>query len=212
MNTTELRAKYGDPFNRTANLYTYPDHFFCPWDDFTIHIKNWEMFLTRFYDIENLKFLELGTAQGRASVWMMENVLTATNCHLTTIDLTNIRMTHGEKQKRMLDDQEIVIDCLQNLQPYIDRNQCTFVQTSTDDFFRTNQQRFDFIYIDASHDPDQVLRDAIKSFDCVKQNGLILFDDYGWGECGLGIEAFLQAFNKKINVIHKDYQVLVEKR
>ena len=116
MNTTELRAKYGDPFNRTANLYTYPDHFFCPWDDFTIHIKNWEMFLTRFYDIENLKFLELGTAQGRASVWMMENVLTATNCHLTTIDLTNIRLTHGEKQKRMLDNQEIVIDCLQNLQ------------------------------------------------------------------------------------------------
>ena len=39
----------------------------------------------------------------------------------------------------------------------------------------------------------------------------MLFDDYGWKDCHRGIDAFLHAFNSKTKVLHKAYQVLIEK-
>jgi SAM-dependent methyltransferase len=210
MTNTELRAKYGD-FTKT-DVYEYPSHFFCPWDDFTMHITNWQSFLTRFEAQPDLNFLELGTAQGRATVWLLENVLTATNSKITTVDMKHLMPVTKDSLKQKLDNQDVVIDCLDNLAPYLATNRCTFVLDSTDNFFKTNKQQFDFVYVDASHDPDQVLRDAINSFDVVKPNGLLLFDDYGWGDCAIGIESFVQSFKHKVNVLHRGYQVLVEKR
>jgi predicted O-methyltransferase YrrM len=39
--------------------------------------------------------------------------------------------------------------------------------------------RFDFCYIDASHAPEDVLRDAVLAWPLVKSGGIIIFDDYG---------------------------------
>lgn len=208
MTNIELRKKYGDAIK--TNYYIYPPHFFSPWDDFTLHITNWRCFLSRFDDKTNLKFLELGTAQGRATVWLLENILTTNNSKITTVDIKNLT-TIPERLMCKYDGQKLIVDCIQNLQPYIDQNRCNFVKSTTDEFFKHNTDLFDFVYIDASHDPDQVLRDAIHSFDIIKPNGLLLFDDYGWGECGLGIECFLQCFKHKIKLLYKDYQVLIEK-
>ena len=46
----------------------------------------------------------------------------------------------------------------------------------------TNQKSnyFDFIYIDGSHMASDVLSDAILSFELLKINGIIGFDDYLW--------------------------------
>lgn len=38
---------------------------------------------------------------------------------------------------------------------------------------------FDFCYIDASHAPEDVLRDAILAWPLMKSGGVIMFDDYG---------------------------------
>lgn len=210
MTTQQLRAKYGD-FTK-HNVYEYPPHFFCPWDDFTMHIVNWQSFLSRFDGQPNLNFLELGTAQGRATVWLLENVLNTPNSKISTVDMKHLMPVVKPSLREKLDNQDIVIDCLENLAPYLTTNRCKFVESTTDQFFKNNTDQFDFVYVDASHDPDQVLRDAINSFDVVKPQGLILFDDYGWGECGVGIEAFLQTFKHKIKVLHKDWQVLIEKQ
>lgn len=210
MTNRELRAKYGD-FTKT-DMFKYPDHFFSPWDDFTMHIQNWKSFLTRFESQKDLNFLELGTAQGRATVWLLENILTESHCKITTVDINNLIPVTNEKLKTKLDEQNITINCLENLDPYIQNNTCKFVMLTTNEFFKNNIDQFDFVYIDASHDPVDVLHDAINSFDVLKPHGLMLFDDYGWGECHRGIEAFLHAFHNKISVLHKEYQVLIEKK
>jgi len=41
---------------------------------------------------------------------------------------------------------------------------------------------FDIIYIDGNHEPEYVLEDAVLSFRKLKKNGIMIFDDYGWGE------------------------------
>ena len=60
---------------------------------------------------------------------------------------------------------------------------------------------FDIIYIDGNHEPEYVLEDAILSFRKLKINGIMIFDDYGWGGPELtqkGIDIFLNGYHKRI--------------
>jgi predicted O-methyltransferase YrrM len=75
---------------------------------------------------------------------------------------------------------------------------------------------FDIIYIDGNHNPDYVIEDAVLSFRKLKSRGIIIFDDYGWGGPDMttrGIEAFINAYHKKIEVLgSKESQVFIKKR
>ena len=62
----------------------------------------------------------------------------------------------------------------------------------------------DIIYIDGNHEPNYVLEDAVLSFRKLKSNGILIFDDYGWGGPNLtqkGIDGFLSAYSKKYRFI-----------
>ncbi len=43
------------------------------------------------------------------------------------------------------------------------------------------RNKFDFIYVDASHKAIDVLHDGVMSFQILKPGGSIIFDDYKWG-------------------------------
>ena len=70
---------------------------------------------------------------------------------------------------------------------------------------------YDFIYVDAAHTKEAVLYDSINSFPLLKPEGLMIFDDYGWGDCGKGIDAFLNIFEDYVEIFHKEWQVMVKK-
>jgi len=77
---------------------------------------------------------------------------------------------------------------------------------------------FDIIYIDGNHEPEYVLEDAVLSFRKLKIDGVMIFDDYGWGGQDLtqrGIDAFLSGYRKRIVVsgppISKNTQVFIKK-
>jgi predicted O-methyltransferase YrrM len=68
--------------------------------------------------------------------------------------------------------------------------------------------RFDMIYIDGSHRACDVLRDAVMAFDLCSVGGLMVFDDYLWGDrrdvlgCPKpGIDAFTTCFAQKIEIV-----------
>ena len=84
MTHLELRNKYGD--GTKHDHYEYPSHFFSPWDDFTMHIPTWELLLHKYVGISNVKFLELGCANGRASYWLCDKILTGENSTLVSVD------------------------------------------------------------------------------------------------------------------------------
>lgn len=48
---------------------------------------------------------------------------------------------------------------------------------TSDEFFKTNQQRFDLIFIDGLHEYEQVKRDFINSMDILSDNGYIVIHD-----------------------------------
>ena len=87
---------------------------------------------------------------------------------------------------------------------YSNKEVCKF----DDDFF-------DIIYIDGNHEPEYVLEDAVCSFRKLKKNGIMIFDDYGWGGPDLtqkGIDAFLSAYSKRISMLAlQNGQVFIKK-
>ena len=74
---------------------------------------------------------------------------------------------------------------------------------------------FDIIYIDGNHEPEYVLEDAVLSFRKLKKEGIMIFDDYGWGGPDLtkrGIDGFLNGYHKRITYLgEKDSQVFIRK-
>jgi len=81
---------------------------------------------------------------------------------------------------------------------------------------------FDIVYIDGSHKAKNVLADAILSWELLKTGGIMIFDDYKWkGWEGhkltaelrpeIAIDSFISIFKNDIEIIHKDYQVILKK-
>lgn len=74
---------------------------------------------------------------------------------------------------------------------------------------------FDIIYIDGNHEPEYVLEDAVLSFRKLKKNGIMIFDDYGWGGPDLtkkGIDGFLSGYHKRIIYLgERESQVFIKK-
>jgi predicted O-methyltransferase YrrM len=71
---------------------------------------------------------------------------------------------------------------------------------------------FDIIYIDGNHEPSYVLEDAVLCFRKLKKGGIMIFDDYGWGDTQVGIDGFLSGYHKKIEMIgQRKMQIFLKK-
>jgi predicted O-methyltransferase YrrM len=163
------------------------------WDHFTMHVPVWTQVLNKFFKgKKNLKFLELGTGNGLCSNFLLDTY----DCNVDTVDLQNIRNV------KVFEEEYSVIST-ENLKPFIDSGRCKFHQMSTKDFLLNNRDKvYDFIYVDASHICDDVLTDAILSFDLLKKDGLMIFDDYYQDSCKIGINSFINCFVEKIKLLH----------
>ena len=75
-----------------------------------------------------------------------------------------------------------------------------------------------FAYIDASHEARDVLSDAILVWKLMKENGIVIFDDYRWDDLEqeyfrprLAIDSFIRSYAPELRVIHIDRQAFVLK-
>jgi len=213
--TKYLREKYGDhPRNPS---YTFPDHFFAPNDVFTTFIELWKEALKYYVDKPNLNFLEIGTGGCRSGIWTLENILTGDNCKLTTVDISATRKwSKDQKVESVVFDEDTEYDIRENLKPYIEENKCEFVESDSKKFLKTfnveENKILDFIYIDGWHEPDYVVTDACLAWPSLKSGGILIFDDYGWGNCKFGIDGFLISHQLQLDVVYKDWQVVIQKK
>ncbi len=75
---------------------------------------------------------------------------------------------------------------------------------------------FDIIYIDGNHEPEYVLEDAVLCFRKLKYNGVMIFNDYGWGGPDVtqrGIDAFLAGYRNRMYILgQQESQVFIKKK
>jgi FkbM family methyltransferase len=75
-----------------------------------------------------------------------------------------------------------------------------------------SQYLFDFVYVDGDHTEEGVFMDAEFSFNVLRLNGYMLFDDYGQSkETKTGIDKFLDKNKGNLEILVRDYQVLIKK-
>ena len=77
---------------------------------------------------------------------------------------------------------------------------------------------FDFIYIDGSHNGEDILSDAIEAFKILKKDGLIFFDDFLQYDKSRdlqsyeGIEKFLTLYSNFLKIEYFQNNLVVRKR
>ena len=159
-----------------------------------------------------LNFLEVGCYEGQASVWMLEN----SNAKLTVVDT----FKGGQD---LPDEENLLHRFTDNVKEHRDRVSINMgkSQRILKEFASDTEMGvdfYDFIYIDGSHLACDVLEDAILAFPLLKNGGIMIFDDYTWGQGmspfdvpSMGINTFLSVYGNKIKVLEKNSQVVIEK-
>lgn len=170
------------------------------------------------YIPERKSFLEIGSFEGRSTVWTIQNLM-ADGGDITCIDTWQGSEEH-EKQLLIGVEERFHhnISIVRQLFPY--RSVFTIKNTSFNALCKLNQEskRFDFIYIDGSHVAKDVMTDACLCWPLLKSGGVLVFDDYLWKWEGpglrkpkLAVDMFAILFEYEMDIIHNGYQVIVRK-
>ena len=77
-------------------------------------------------------------------------------------------------------------------------------------FFNESSQKniFDVIYVDGSHHCNDVVVDAVKSFELLKIGGIMIFDDYLWQYYSKDIDNPAAAINVFLKLKQDSYKVV----
>lgn len=166
--------------------------------------------LREYVGVPNLRFLQIGAYCGDASEWLMRHVLTHPSSTLLDVD------TWGGSAEA--DHEEINWAAVWEFyrQRMAEYGGAYRIRSTSDQFFIGTNQRFDFIYIDGSHQTHQVLRDAVNADWHIKSGGMIAFDDYQWGahlrdRPAPAIDAFLRCYEDQYEVLEVGLQVWVRR-
>jgi predicted O-methyltransferase YrrM len=159
---------------------------------------------------KNINVLQIGTFTGDASVWLLKNILTDQTSLLTDVDTW---LGSDEPAHKGMDFEDVYLTYFSKVSKFSNVN--SFKGTS-DEFFAENEETFDFIYIDGDHTSQQVLKDAENALKILRPNGILAFDDYGWGRQFApeltpkpAIDEFLYIHKEEFEVLEFEYQVWV---
>ncbi len=197
----EIIRRSGDPLPAHSLKYRFSE------DWVTDNSANWERILSGIKGKANIHALEIGSFEGRSAIWFLENVLTDPTASITCVDI-------------WVGGYEKLFD--ENIKAYGQPNKLVKVKSRSDEALRKlDRDSFDFIYIDGSHMAKDVLVDAVLAWDLLKPGGYIIFDDYNWyGPRSwlvpnftpkFAVDAFVKIFDPYLELIHKDYQLVVRK-
>jgi predicted O-methyltransferase YrrM len=196
---------------------------------------------------ERRAFLEIGSFEGRSAVWIIENMMNPGDW-IDCVDTWEGGEEHTvadmyDTEARF--DHNIVkaLDCssaqhrsregswghtrfagpgsdAENNRVYKYKAKSTeFLGRKLSDVMFAHHPLYDFIYIDGSHIAKDVLTDACMAWPLLKPTGIMVFDDYMWGNPRdilhrpkPAIDAFTNIFAEEVDIVHVGYQLVVRKK
>lgn len=167
------------------------------------------------------RFLEVGSFEGRSTVWIMENMM-EDGGGIVCIDTWGGGEEHTDEDMHGVEER-FDYNIAQAVSTLLNRKVLgKFKQTSTKalaHMLDTKVEPFDFIYIDGSHIAKDVLTDACMAWPLLKKGGVMVLDDYMWGDARdilhrpkIAIDAFCNIFAEEIEVVHVAYQLVIRKK
>ena len=164
-------------------------------------------------------FLEIGSFEGRSAAWIVENMAEdgATILCIDTWQGAEEHKAGGEDMQaaeRRFDHNAGMLTVAYPLR---------HIRKVKDTSYRAlaalvNTWQMDFIYIDGSHKAKDVLADACMAWPLLKTGGIMVFDDYSWGDPRdvlhrpkIAVDAFVNIYAEEIKPIHTGYQLAIQK-
>lgn len=159
-----------------------------------------------FFREKSVNILEIGSWEGRSSLFFLNFF---PNSILTCIDIfslgnealfdSNVMLSHSSRVKKIVGRSASALDSL--------------VESHT---------KFDLIYIDGSHDTDDVLIDSLISWKLLANNGIIVWDDYElcsqmrntfyeYQDPKPAIDFFTNFYKNELKTIHIGYQYICQR-
>lgn len=175
--------------------------------------KHWDKYLNGFVG-KNINVLQIGVYKGDASLWFLKNILTSSTSKLYSIDTFEGSDEYIQNQK-----ENLFTTYKNNIRKFKDKV-IIYKDISFKTLINLNQDnvKFDIIYIDASHFSKDVISDAILSWNLLKINGILIFDDYIWKLMkpniytpAPAIDSFLEIYKYELYILHKKRQVIIRK-
>ena len=184
------------------------EKFFAP------NVPIWARVLDEYREKPNVWFLNVGVFEGQSCLWMLENILTHPTSFLIGVDpFTEVDPSPSQTPYKDVFFSNLRLSGLGNKTHIIEG-------LSQTELRRLDLESFDIIYIDGSHDAADCLEDAVLAWRLLKDEGVLIFDDYllstGPFDVGdkpkIAIDAFLGLFGHHFEIIHCDWQAILRKK
>jgi predicted O-methyltransferase YrrM len=150
--------------------------------------------------------LEIGCYEGLSSVFFADNFINNYNSTLTCVD-PFLTIDNNDHSYLLQNNEELNFDY--NISNCKNIERITIHKTTSDIFFKNNNKRYNFIYIDGCREHDFIQRDMENSFNVLENNGIIWMNIYD--ECEDIIKNTMDNFIGQYSVIYKGYQLAIKK-
>jgi len=165
-----------------------------------------EELLSEFKNKEALKFLEVGSCEGQSTNWFIETFLGQKDSMITCIDPFYQGHFYDEpnEEHRKKIDGVTVYDLFKNNVLDCNINKVLFFRGKSSVGLKLLKNRYyDFVYIDGNHKKENVAEDCDLAWPLLKENGLMLFDDYEFDEVKNAVDEFLLKIKMKYLVMNR---------
>lgn len=167
----------------TGQQADVPPQFSENW--FEHNIPHWERWLGDFRGRSGLRALEIGSFEGRSTLWLCENILTSDDCRIDCLDLFAADPVYGDYHARFRANTAAHAHKIRE-----------FPGPSFDGL-RKVDGRYDIVYIDGWHSAFGAMADGVMSWPLLKVGGVMIFDDYLWVPPKLGPPPRLGLWERK---------------
>jgi hypothetical protein len=154
---------------KEKKLYFDNKYRFSHDDWFSANIVYWEQIVNK---ISKIKYLEIGSFEGRSTVFIKE---------LSNLEtLVAVDIWENYVGSKIINFNSVYENFKYNLNLEGGGQNIKFFKTTSDNFFSNNKDYFNLIYIDGYHHYEQVKKDFINSFNFLDNGGYIICDDFMW--------------------------------
>ncbi len=152
---------------------------------FDHNIPHWERWLGDFRGRSGLRALEIGSFEGRSTLWLCEEILTADDARIDCLDLFATDPVYGDYHARFRRNTAAHAHKIREYPGY------------SFDGLRKVEGEYDIVYIDGWHSAFGALADGVMSWPLLKVDGVMIFDDYLWAPPKLGAPSRLSWWDRK---------------
>lgn len=178
---------------------------------------------------KELHILEIGSFEGKSTVWFLENVLQNKNSTITCVDpwmnysqdQDSLNSYFKEENEWDLTKRKTKEIFLHNIVESGDSSKVIIRQGFSDKVLPcliTEQKMYDIIFIDGNHTAPYVMMDSVMSWPLLKKDGIMIFDDYAWGlhkpttlRPKESVDYFILSFSDYIKEIYCNDQRVIKK-